>query len=866
MSEKVDITDTIMGLPHVKKVLDHIHSLSAEERKIWTQECVSSLKKWAAMLGGDFSHEIQEGGWLDYAQRDPHEQWKRSKAAVKLLFAAVALDTTARQVLPLWRAGQNSVAFDRQLLRLWIEAMLARGDEWVTTFVQLLLKGPRRELRGAHLLLVPLMEHIDIPVPEQAEYLRGWAIGNLYDYPESSQNLAHPKRKWEEHFIAACAIADALARETIDQERLEKEYASALVEYRENNTLNDGALFSALLQVIARGEKVTAQRNALIWMGVLGVLDAVNTHRSEVIAALALAEPATLKKLTTLLLSKESSEEELYAIAGIVLAAKEKGIKTTMLRALNAASTPPQDIIDAVNAIAESSDVTNAQRAAALLDKWNIKADESTPILGLWNEPSGGDMSPFIDENTLIISENELALRLVEIADEQAFSGDLEIFLAQLVATIHRNGTQVLTNAIAHNVVQEKKSEWSAIPLLLTRLLAAVVRGDITPGQVPPPAGLTSGSLLYLSAWRVRDIFYRLGEIPCLLSTPSVAPFRVTWEDFIRRAERYRDAGVEIEPTDLAVALGRMERSTCANVAGMDLPIRGSEYSLGDILARWRDDIPAEPEIRNYSEKNQIVWRNVLEVTGDQPYWHELIGIESPWTHPYSVSTNWSGLGIHKVSGLWKHDDCRINVWDERAAISLMPQYPARAGLFPLMHIVDWVGSSASADAINAYISTAHRCGNLGIIALFSWVCGVSTRQRDEIAGAVLSAWDEGRITAKELVQGWFSPMWAVIFGEEQLPDYKNRNKIFSFLISMAQGGGLALVWPLMLAMAEEMAGEEKLPAKTAGVLEQILHFLPEVRAAGVSTDMPNISALASRKGKSKAITTARLIAEQIGE
>jgi len=47
----------------------------------------------------------------------------------------------------------------------------------------------------------------------------------------------------------------------------------------------------------------------------------------------------------------------------------------------------------------------------------------------------------------------------------------------------------------------------------------------------------------------------------------------------------------------------------------------------------------------------------------------------------------------------------------------------------------------------------------------------------------------------------------------------------------------------------------------TATALEAVLRYLPEVRAAGVAVDLPNVAALAARKGTSKAVTVAKRIA-----
>ena len=80
----------------------------------------------------------------------------------------------------------------------------------------------------------------------------------------------------------------------------------------------------------------------------------------------------------------------------------------------------------------------------------------------------------------------------------------------------------------------------------------------------------------------------------------------------------------------------------------------------------------------------------------------------------------------------------------------------------------------------------------------------------------------------------------------------------------VARAGGLALVWPLLTAIAEELAGAERLPAATSGVLETVLELLAEVRAAGVAVELPNVTALAARGGSSGAVRAARLIVSRL--
>ena len=119
-----------------------------------------------------------------------------------------------------------------------------------------------------------------------------------------------------------------------------------------------------------------------------------------------------------------------------------------------------------------------------------------------------------------------------------------------------------------------------------------------------------------------------------------------------------------------------------------------------------------------------------------------------------------------------------------------------------------------------------------------------------------MEAWDRGAVTADDLVRalahelrdGWpLSPA-----------------KLAATCRQVAELGGLALVWPLLVAVAEEVAGAEKLTAAVGTVLEIVLALLPEVQAAGVPVALPTVATLAARKGRSKAVAAAQALTKAL--
>ena len=120
----------------------------------------------------------------------------------------------------------------------------------------------------------------------------------------------------------------------------------------------------------------------------------------------------------------------------------------------------------------------------------------------------------------------------------------------------------------------------------------------------------------------------------------------------------------------------------------------------------------------------------------------------------------------------------------------------------------------------------------------------------------LIDAWHDGRLLPSDLVAAWRNPWRARL----KTPPHR----LVKTLDHVADTGGLALVWPLLTTIAEEIAAQETIPAPDSTVLEAVLHHLPEVQAAGIAIDLPNTTALATRPVLLKAVKIAQLIAQAL--
>ncbi len=316
----------------------------------------------------------------------------------------------------------------------------------------------------------------------------------------------------------------------------------------------------------------------------------------------------------------------------------------------------------------------------------------------------------------------------------------------------------------------------------------------------------------------------------CLLSTPTHKNNRVSWDKFRDRLRRYAEKNVEVLPIDLFVALGRIDRSEAAPCT---LPGRvAGGRTVQEVVDLWLST-PAEPgrmscfppSIFGNEQSNQACRRVRME--GDEPVVAKILKVAGPWDRTRRAPER---SGEHDIGS------------------TLLPAHPIWAATAAQVNLP--FGSSSAWEITEAVASVFYVDPVLALLA-FVFASGASPQGRDEIAGALLTAWDESRLNPEVLVAAWDSP-WRQEWRDDIAPV-----KVAAMLTTLAEAGGLALAWPLLTRIAEELAGMEKLPTGVATVLESVLHLLPE---APGKPDLPTVAALAARKGSSKAIKVARQI------
>ena len=725
--------------------------------------------------------------------------WRDGSLGLLAIALVAELGATAKQTAAAITSAMVQWG-DEEMLPTVRAAIQARGDQFVADFVAAAVAKPTPS--GFIALLDPLIRDHGLPLPQAPRYWEAWV---------RSDPLPRLGDRWQQRFLLALAQPNLL-RTQFSKAELQERVRARIAEVRQAEPIDDDALLLGLLGVVERGDKSSCQRIALHWLEALGLVPRIPAHRDRVLAALASADAPVVTLATTALLAGGLDEEELAELAVVVLPRPQKAAREKVLKALSQLDSPTEEVRELVAAGNCDPDTTIAALARELLSGWGEQAASPEPATGLWRVPSRLEPEPVAE---------------MEVPDEwpeDARPGVREQLLAAVVALAHRDGA----GAVRQRVLPDD-------PGASERAVQTRLKQLLTGGQnrkLPSPERLSR-----LLMQRLADVIVRLGQLPCLLATPSHRGMLVAWETFRDRAARYREAGVALVASDVAVALGRLDRAVLpGDLSEFAQPIAGTRVDLAEVLHHWAaaEDQPLELAFLK-PPKEPIRWgdhktptRPRIQVTGAEAPCHDLLRLESGWAgvfEPMVVSDSWTRQLLPRVAGR-----------------------PAVEGL----RLLEGLATPWLSDVLDV-VAVARPFPPVLAFAVLVLIGDTGTKDRDEIAEALLTAWEEGRLRGDDLVAAWELP-W-----REHYPISEGRTLAVFQILNRA--GALALTWPLMVHVAEHHATAERLPAAASGWLETILSHLPEVRAAGVEVELPNIVALAGRKGTSKAIRTAKEIA-----
>ncbi|RRD04547.1 hypothetical protein EII34_09570 [Arachnia propionica] len=680
----------------------------------------------------------------------------------------------------------------------FLDLFRARGRDWLEDYLRRItaVALPLVAHRGVHELIL----HLGLPLPTEPRFWVEWVLGD---------GFPRPGREWQRFFLAACASPEAFRgpRVTRDEHRR----LVRIDELRAVEPIDDDALLHALVTALVRGERPANQRHLMIWLEDLGLLPRLHEKADLLVGAVPLLDSTVVKELLAQTL-RDASPEYLGRLAPEVLSRREKTMRRQVLRALERLDQPSPELVDAVTLAASDPDAEIAALAVGLSQRWGAEVASG---LGLWQDPSLPQATELAETT---------ATDLPRLLLQEPVEGDLHVPVENFTWL-----EQVLAALVAHGYEHGRADTVTVVSTTFERGLDLSLPRKILDDWVAAehearklsPVGWRKGLDLWAEA-RILDALGAVGRVPCLLSTPTHSDGHLAWQVLVERLGRYEAAGVEPVASDLYVALGRVFDDD-----GSPVPI------AEEAVRAWRATPPGEPEpvVAEQSVLMRMLkgQRRGIKVTGDESPLVKVLGLGSPWDR----------------SPWW-----RPQLADWGWGTRLLPRHPGQAWGYLLKSRRSW----SAASWLGTIGGTVPRFGALGsFVALVITVIGHRERE-EEMATALVEAWDEGRVTADDLMTAWRSPWWQEWWWRGQ----RDPRPLARVLIMVAESGGLQLAWPLLVTAAEEIAAMDPLPEDAFAVLEAVLRYLPEVPEV---PPMPAVAALARRRSSSKAVRAAKQIA-----
>ena len=736
-----------------------------------------------------------------------------------------------------------------------LQAIMARGENYAVNFISVAESGNRRawehSLSVLGMLCLKLLHRMNLPIPESVEYMKDWAaassvilLGAKKDYLfDDSFTLEKEEilRRFVEHIekgislnMPATGPFPDLLFFGVEKHLLRKEAAK---EY----------IFDALYIAKRPGDRKA-------WVELLDKLGCVEkdfTDRAEnLIPLLGLGESPLLERFAPVLI-ENISEELLYPVLISCTSAKVKKTKKMLLNSVLKREKPKStnDFAEWLSLYLQDEDKSIAGLAEKLALSWGIalEQEESTKELqGLWREsPKLWEVPRFcLGEGTAESLTDMVAL----LSDRKECVEDLlfEQFLA-------------LANQIAYKNPEEAKISLAGIPNSDSGILWTLgrwARGIETKPVEESRQRFWQGEkeivkIEYreLLTMRRELLFRTMGQMPCLLSTPSFEDLSISIEDFLERLSLYRAEKFSyVSEPDLQLALTRLdmetfsqediskckeERSKCVEkLQELDFKIQlpsgeflqdeeGKAILLGELIAAYLQDPYVEPDF----------------FPGETPYWKvELNMPKSLKALPYRLSYSHNAL-----FSIFPN-------WGDYSLTAVHRDFEVYHGQGIILR------------------QLARRRKPLSKGALMNWIA-VFGRLSDENAEDALianrEAWERGL-----LLPGLANISYLDWSGGE-LSNLANLAAAMDF---MANEGMLSLLWKAACDAVEQSLKMPRILAGTAELVKFLRDYLDEVilavekkLASKEALEMKAIRILAGKSGSSKAVSYAKEILEKLG-
>lgn len=815
---------------------------------------------------------LRSGAWGEVVFGRSSARWVSHVGVEEHVLAlfAVRVGVDARRCVQL--LSRSRLPVHHELLARLLEP---RGPAFAARFVE---AASRPNLRlwehGLSTLAgvtVRLVDELDLPVPDNIEYLTDWCV-------------------YAAHLLAGEAVSagvDAPTAEAWRQAELQPDHHMGVEPARVLRRAADHVRAAVAAGVPATGPLAlvlpTAVRQGLlareegleltvaaldaatrpgdraalarVLTGPLAVTDDELVARVDaLVPVLAHGEPAVVEALAPALVAGVP-DDALAEVLTVALLVRTRKAQRLLLTTAARRPRPADDVVEAagplVLPLAASTDRTLARAAAALVRAWEIPEEPEAHVApgpqGLWRPTPPLWQVPRFDVGEVSADAlTSAAATLTRRPENGVVDVEVERFLALANAVAHADP------AAARTALGGVRTQWVAG----LRCVPSWLAGETSPLADRPaaPRGQWPDRAIVYGPLEAREaaVVARLGQVPVLLSTPSWVDLRVDPADLVVRLRACADAGAAVAEGDLYLALTRTDVALATDAVRAELEALDVPVVLGGASSE------NAPGVRG-------ALRRVLGRTGGGADGHVAAG---PLAARYLVDP-FVDPGLRRVDERWRHWAPGVFPTPSSLAslpVRVRPENAAGPEVFPTWGDaagVD-VGSADGAEGGLRLRQVARRATPLppGLaVNLVGAQRHLHPVAAPDCSAAVMEAWERGLLVpgvADLGLLGWsHAPAGLASFA--------------SAALELAADGLLSVVWPLLDDALGASTTASRLLAGTADVAEAVAALLPEVQVAvtagtapASALDLPGVRALAARGGSSRAVTAARAVAADL--
>ena len=736
-----------------------------------------------------------------------------------------------------------------------LQAIMDRGENYAIQFISAAESGNRRawehSLSVLGMLCLKLLHRMNLPIPESVEYMKDWAaasavilLGAKKDYLfDDSFTLEKEEilRRFVEHIEKGISLNMPGTGP----------FPDLLFFGVENHLLSKEAAKEYIFDALYIAKRPGDRKAWVELLDKLGCAEKDFMDRAEnLIPLLGLGESPLIERFAPVLV-ENISEELLYPVLISCTSAKVKKTKKMLLNSALKREKPKSanDFAEWLSIYLQDEDKSIAGLAEKLALFWGLvlEQEESTKELqGLWREsPKLWEVPRFsLGDKTAESLTDMVAL----LSDRKDCVEDLlfEQFLA-------------LANQIAYKNPEEAKISLAGIPNSDSGILWTLgrwARGIETKPVEESRQRFWQGEkeivkIEYreLLTMRRELLFRTMGQMPCLLSTPSFEDLSISIEDFLERLSLYRAEKFSyVSEPDLQLALTRLDmetfsqediskckedRSKCTEkLKEIDFKIQlpsgeflqdeeGKDILLGELIAAYLQDPYVEPDF----------------FPGETPYWKvELKMPEGLKALPYRLSYSHNAL-----FSIFPN-------WGDYSLTAVHRDFEVYHGQGIILR------------------QLARRRKPLSKGALMNWIAvfgKLSDENAEDALKANREAWERG------LLLPGLADISYLDWNGGELSNLANLAVAMDF---MANEGMLSLVWKAACDTVEQSLKMPRILAGTAEIAKLLRDYLDEVilavekkLASKETLEMKPIRILAGKSGSSKAVSYAKEILEKLG-